>query len=403
MSYLWYIQRRFVGTLCQLRKLADWGGGVPQYQPATEHVVETKENKTVSKPSISISPKIIAIAVVAVIVVAAIAVIALSGDDKNDDKDSKATISLRNEYRIWDTLTYKGDDSSVETYVITAISDNNYTVTTSLEEDDSIFSLNYVFTKSEVDQLFSTNFELSKMTKTGTVTRDTEYGKMDLERYTYADSEGNSYVYDVVPGTSIYMFEKKTDTNGKTVDETTVSTAFLIDGKDQSVSVPTINSLIVRDEIYTEDNWVCASVSSTDMFSSNPTVGLKVVSEVVTEISGDNYTIAEFTFNRDGETSIDSLTLTLTKSSLLSNWKLDRYKDHSPTYIGKEIIRTNYGYITCDKYSYTDAGNTFYVYIDHDSSSLMAATVKVTTTTVAGTTTTFTSYCFISSTYNSSN
>lgn len=303
--------------------------------------------------------------------VAAVAFVVLSDDKKDDDKkESKVTLSLRDGYRVWDSWSVKTTESaetSADVYYVTSISNGIYDI--SVTSDSKGFTPTVVaISESVLKKLCGLDHATSEMTKVGTNTKDTQYGKIDLDRYTYTDTEGTVSTYDIVPNTTICLFKTETKSGSSTAVETTyTSTTYLIDGKEQSVSAPTTKKLTQREDIKVDDGKMMVNVSTSDPFGdSDDDAGMASTITTVTAVSDDSLEVTVIT-SEDGE--INRETNTVAKSDFLAVCTIANYD--GATKIGTEIVITQYGFIECDKYSYDSDGVTMWFFVESGSGMVL--------------------------------
>lgn len=175
--------------------------------------------------------KLMAVAIVAVLAVAAISAVLLVED--NEGGESIVTLTMR-ECHAGDNLVMKIADGSTITLDITNVEDGrcDYNETYELDGEKSTTYDKFTLV-SELSEYYSPSYELSEMTKLDGTTLSTKYGKVYVEVYEYIDSDGDSFKYYVIPGTTTYLKKVETDSIGTSVTYVIETTMLLVDGKEQ--------------------------------------------------------------------------------------------------------------------------------------------------------------------------
>lgn len=311
--------------------------------------------------------KFIAVIVVAIVVVAAVAVVAIGGDKNNNgDGNKDATLTMRDDFRVGDDIVVHNSDGYAE-YVITSISDDEYTVCAmQYESIDDERELSFVMYLSKSDIRSMVCEDTSGMTKTGTAKLDTKYGHVDVTQY--RETKNDSTIVHSVTESGICISETEdSETRTKT------STMFNVNGSSQStVSMNTvkitINSTIIADE-EDGDGWTCLTetyiLSDYSLEGWNDEDSSEVMYEAQSQ-SGSTYTVRES--NSEEE---DPMTETFSYQDLRNLYTIRDPNYTGLTSIGTEVICTTFGYVSCVKYSMVDDGRTYYLYADENSGAIL--------------------------------
>ncbi|MDO5854111.1 MAG: hypothetical protein Q4Q62_08810, partial [Thermoplasmata archaeon] len=91
-------------------------------------------------------------------------------------------------------------------------------------------------------------------------------------------------------------------------------------------------------------------------------------------------------------------------SELYAMWNIDngKFDGEDATYVGREVILTQYGYVNAAKYTATISGATMYVYADASSGAALAISAHLEYATTAGTIHVYIGSCIVSSSFTAS-
>ncbi|MDO5853829.1 MAG: hypothetical protein Q4Q62_07320, partial [Thermoplasmata archaeon] len=250
---------------------------------------------------------IIAVVVVAIIAVAAVGAYMMMGGDKGSDSGSEGiTLTLNDNIRAGEYINVtetSGSTTITGSYVVTAVNGDEYTVGMSGLTGSAEIIMTFTMDK---DQLLDDIVidDLSALTKVGTVTKETGYGKLDLVQYSQvrsANGVSTTYVYDVHEATGVVVSYTATDSDGSySVDQTT-SLVSVNGERPSALSFDTV-SVSSRSEYYQNDYFMTLLMNATTQGTSYTTTIASAVS-TVTSVTASSCTVRTVTTDNDGEST----------------------------------------------------------------------------------------------------
>lgn len=349
---------------------------------------------------------IIAAVVVVIIAVAAVGAYMMMGGDKGSDSGSEGiTLTLNDNIRVGEYVNItetSGSTTVTGSYVVTAVNGDVYTVGMKGLTGSAELILTLTMDKGAIleDLVFE---DTSSLARVGTVTKETGYGKLDLVQYSLVktvNSVSTTYVYDIHEATGVVTSYTATTTSGSyTVDQTTSLVS--VNGERPSALTFDTVSVSSRSEYYANDYFMALLMSYASMGNVSQTEYQSTVA-TVTSVTASSCTVSTTSTDSDGESTTS--TETMTESQLFEEWNVSggSYSGESITYIGREIILTQYGYVNAAKYSTTLNGYTAYFYADATSGAGLAVSAHIQMATTTGTVDIYVGSCIVSTSFTAS-